>query len=190
MNSLNSLKINKIWYAAYGTNLNKDRFLCYINGGIPEGTHSFDIGCRDKTFPLDGGEFQSHISYISHNNTDVLVSKLNPWFSRVIYSTDENNTIWSTEFVVWRTKTIPIKNYLYMIARDVSFRTYCTQSATGTSNSHTRVNPTVMMKYRIVYDEKIAEQFGVILGSTIKTYANNRIENKISFLISEIGFYR
>jgi type I restriction enzyme S subunit len=112
------------------------------------------------------------------NNTDVLVSKLNPWFSRVVYSTDENDTICSTEFVVWRTANESIKNYLYMIARDASFRSYCTQSASGTSNSHKRVNPTVMMKYKIVYDNKIAEQFGAMLGAAIKTYAKNHIENK------------
>jgi type I restriction enzyme S subunit len=129
------------------------------------------------TYKIESGDEIKSNKFIV-KNTDVLVSKLNPWFSRVVYSADENDTICSTEFVVWRAKNISIKNYLYMIAKDASFRSYCTQSATGTSNSHKRVNPTVMMNYRVVYDNEIAEQFGAILGATIKTYAKNHIENK------------
>jgi len=112
-------------------------------------------------------------------DTDLLVSKLNPWFSRVIYSTNDDNLICSTEFVVWRTQKITTKNFMYMIARDASFVKYCTQSATGTSNSHKRVNPTVMMKYQVAYKKEIAELFGSILNSTIEMYAKNQIENNI-----------
>lgn len=109
-------------------------------------------------------------------NTDILVSKLNPWFSRVIYATDDIDLISSTEFVVWREKNIGKKNFLYMIARDHSFVSFCTQSASGTSNSHKRVNPTVMMKYLVAYNEQVSEDFGNILGSTIKMYAKNQSE--------------
>lgn len=123
-----------------------------------------------------GSEIKSNKFTIT--NTDILVSKLNPWFNRVAYSTDEGNLISSTEFVVWRSHNLAMKNYLYMIARDASFITYCTQSATGTSNSHKRVNPTVMMKYKIVYENFIAELFGSKIGSAIKMYAKNQVENK------------
>ena len=109
--------------------------------------------------------------------TDLLVSKLNPWFSRVIYATDDSDLISSTEFVVWRTKNNATKNYMYMIARDASFVTFCTQNASGTSNSHKRINPTVMMKYQIVYNEAIANLFGNTIDPTIKMYAKNQIEN-------------
>lgn len=111
-------------------------------------------------------------------NTDVLVSKLNPRFSRVIYSTDDSDLICSTEFVVWRTENVATKNYMYMIARDSSFITYCTQSASGTSNSHKRVNPAVMMKYKVAYNKEVSTEFGTILGSTIKMYAKNSVETK------------
>jgi type I restriction enzyme S subunit len=111
-------------------------------------------------------------------STDVLVSKLNPWFSRVIYATDDSGLISSTEFVVWRTDNFAIKNYVYMIARDASFVTFCTKSASGTSNSHKRVNPTVMMKYKIVFDDTVATLFGHTLGSSIKILAKNKIENQ------------
>lgn len=129
------------------------------------------------TYKIENGEEIRSNKFLIRN-TDVLVSKLNPWFNRVIYATEESNLVSSTEFVVWRTDSIAIKNYLYMIARDGSFVKYCTQSATGTSNSHKRVNPTVMMKYRIAINPKIAERFGHVLDSTIKMYAKNQIETK------------
>ncbi len=34
-----------------------------------------------------------------------------------------------------------------------------------------------MMKYQIVFNEKIAEDFGKALGATIKMYAKNKVEN-------------
>jgi type I restriction enzyme S subunit len=136
---------------------------------IPE----FDVS---GTFKIERGE-EIKSNKFTVKESDILVSKLNPWFSRVIYATEDNDLICSTEFVVWRTKNEEMKNYLYMIARDASFRTYCTQSATGTSNSHKRVNPTVMMNYQIVFKKDVAEAFGRILGPTIKTYAKNKIEN-------------
>jgi hypothetical protein len=52
---VNNVKEDKVWYAVYGTNLNEQRFSCYIKGGTPEGTSKFDMGCRDKTPAIDGG---------------------------------------------------------------------------------------------------------------------------------------
>jgi type I restriction enzyme S subunit len=129
------------------------------------------------TFKNEKG-FEIKSNKYSIKSTDVLVSKLNPWFSRVIYATDDSDLISSTEFVVWRTDNLAIKNYMYMIARDASFVTFCTKSASGTSNSHKRVNPTVMMKYKIVFNETIATLLGNTLGSSIKMLAKNKIENQ------------
>ena len=42
-----------VWYASYGSNLSKDRFLCYIRGGKPEGSEKTEVGCRDKTLPKE-----------------------------------------------------------------------------------------------------------------------------------------
>lgn len=129
------------------------------------------------TFKIEKG-FEIKSNKYSIKSTDVLVSKLNPWFSRVIYATDDSDLISSTEFVVWRTDNLAIKNYMYMIARDASFVSFCTKSASGTSNSHKRVNPTVMMKYKIVFDDTVATLFGKTLGSSIKMLAKNKIENQ------------
>jgi len=40
-----------VWYAAYGSNLNPDRFVCYIEGGKPKFSRKEMLGCRDKTHP-------------------------------------------------------------------------------------------------------------------------------------------
>lgn len=37
-----------VWYASYGSNLSKDRFMTYITGGTPEGTYVNHEGARDK----------------------------------------------------------------------------------------------------------------------------------------------
>lgn len=110
--------------------------------------------------------------------SDILVSKLNPWFSRVVYGEDASNTICSTEFVVWRSRNNCIKNYLFMIASDKSFISYCTKNATGTSNSHKRVNPTLMMEYLISYNESIAKIFGEKLNDILKLIFSNKKQNQ------------
>eukprot|EP01018_Ginkgo_biloba_P014008 Gb_00466 [translate_table: standard] len=42
-----------IWYASYGSNMWKPRFLCYIEGGQVEGMATYSSGSEDKT-PLQG----------------------------------------------------------------------------------------------------------------------------------------
>jgi hypothetical protein len=42
-----------IWYASYGSNLDGERFACYIAGGRPRGAKRTHAGARDKTPPLD-----------------------------------------------------------------------------------------------------------------------------------------
>ena len=87
------------------------------------------------------------------------------------------DAICSTEFVVWRTSNVLIKNFLYMIATSPQFIEYCTQSATGTSNSHKRVNPDVMMRYEIPFDSNIAEYLGEKLEPIIRKLLINQQEN-------------
>jgi len=40
-----------VWYAAYGSNLRRERFLCYLSGGQPEGSARTYAGCRDPAGP-------------------------------------------------------------------------------------------------------------------------------------------
>jgi len=41
-----------VWYATYGSGLSKDNFMCYIEGGTPEGISYRFPGCSDRTAPL------------------------------------------------------------------------------------------------------------------------------------------
>ena len=46
-----------VWYAAYGSNLLRSRFDCYIQGGKPKGATKEYLGCRDKTARRDARRF-------------------------------------------------------------------------------------------------------------------------------------
>jgi hypothetical protein len=46
-------KQNYVWYACYGSNLNEERFLCYIKGGKPKNSSRIETGCSDKTLPVE-----------------------------------------------------------------------------------------------------------------------------------------
>lgn len=41
----------RIWYASYGSNLSKARFMSYVNGTVPEGLQTSHPGCRDSSDP-------------------------------------------------------------------------------------------------------------------------------------------
>jgi hypothetical protein len=42
-----------VWYACYGSNLNYERFMCYIQGGLPPGRSERNNGCRCQSPPKD-----------------------------------------------------------------------------------------------------------------------------------------
>ena len=42
-----------LWYAAYGSNMASDRFLCYLAGGCPPGATRTYPGARDRTCPKE-----------------------------------------------------------------------------------------------------------------------------------------
>ncbi len=55
-----------VWYASYGSNLNAERFACYIAGGRPSGATRTYKGARDKSPPLDSIALKfSHQLYFS-----------------------------------------------------------------------------------------------------------------------------
>lgn len=130
-----------------------------------------------KTYGIEKGiDIRSNKFSVKEN--DLLVSKLNPWFSRVIYPIKEDDLVCSTEFVVWRTANDNIKNYLFMVARAKHFISHCTQSATGTSNSHKRVNPSVMMRYKVPYNADLIEKYGASISPIIKDMISKQRENQ------------
>ena len=42
-----------VWYASYGSNLLRERFLCYLQGGQPDGAARTYPGARDRSAPLN-----------------------------------------------------------------------------------------------------------------------------------------
>lgn len=138
--------------------------------------YSIPVYDATKTYGLEAGDTIGSNKF-TIEESDILVSKLNPWFSRVIYAMEEEDVICSTEFVVWRTPNDSIKNFLYMVATSPQFVAHCTQSATGTSNSHKRVNPGVMMRFEIPFDEKVANALGDKLEPMVKQMIINQREN-------------
>ena len=51
------MKRKYVWYASYGSNINTDRFLCYIKGGKPEGSSKIETGCKDPSLPIASSTF-------------------------------------------------------------------------------------------------------------------------------------
>jgi hypothetical protein len=47
-----------VWYVGYGSNLSKQRFLCYIEGGKPKYGQKNNDGCTGKTAPKEDSPFQ------------------------------------------------------------------------------------------------------------------------------------
>lgn len=112
------------------------------------------------------------------NDKQILVSKLNPWFNRVVLPVDDKNVIASTEFVVWEVENDFVRNFLYAIAIHPHFIKYCTQKATGTSNSHKRIKPESMVKYSFWANEEIIMQFGKLISPYIAEIKEAIAENR------------
>lgn len=139
----------------------------------------FSIPVFDKTgsYSVDlGADIGSHKFVVTGN--DILVSKLNPWTSRVIYTDAEIEAVCSTEFVVWQATSSWQKAYLYMLARSPQFIAHCSQSASGTSNSHKRVNPNVMMSHVAPWDTSVVQAFGDRVNSMLLARQVNQTQNQ------------
>ena len=42
-----------VWYACYGSNLLRERFMCYVQGGLIPGNDKVERGAKDPTPPID-----------------------------------------------------------------------------------------------------------------------------------------
>ena len=118
-----------------------------------------------------GIDIQSSKFVVSDNN--ILVSKLNPWTSRVICGNNESNQICSTEFVVWNPICKKTKGFLFMLAKSKKFIEYCTRGATGTSHSHRRMDLDLMMKFNLAHNSETAIRFSMLVDNIIKEQHNN-----------------
>ena len=138
--------------------------------------HHFSIPAFDKTgaYALESGsEIQSDKFVITTD--DILISKLNPWTSRVVWCGEYPDQIASTEFVVLR-PNFQDRGYLYMVLKDPKLIAYASKGATGTSNSHKRVNPEFLTAYRIPYELSVVSKFSRYISSIQNQLLKNRDE--------------
>ena len=112
------------------------------------------------------------------SETDVLISKLNPWTSRVIWGESQEHQICSTEFVVMKLHKLKEKGFLYSLVKQPSFIDYCTRGSSGTSHSHRRVNPEYMMDYIFAYDKDAVQCFSAIVSRYALMMMKNLRENR------------
>ena len=133
---------------------------------------------KTETYAEEYGIDIQSAKFIVTNNC-ILVSKLNPWTSRVICGNRGSNQICSTEFVVWNPASLKTKGFLFMLAKSAKFIEYCTQGATGTSHSHRRINPELMMKFDFPYNSEIAIKFSLLIENIIVHLHNNIAQLKV-----------
>lgn len=103
-----------------------------------------------------GGNIKSNKNKVANN--DILVSKLNPWFRRVVLVNCD--AISSTEFVAFRAQNIAYRNFLYALFISEPFRTFASTNATGTSNSHKRIDPEIMKDFKIRMNLDVIKKYG------------------------------
>ena len=133
---------------------------------------------KTETYAEEYGIDIQSAKFIVTNNC-ILVSKLNPWTSRVICGNRGFNQICSTEFVVWNPASLKTKGFLFILAKSAKFIEYCTQGATGTSHSHRRINPELMMKFDFPYNSEIAIKFSLLIENIIVHLHNNIAQLKV-----------
>ena len=133
---------------------------------------------KTETYAEEYGIDIQSAKFIVTNNC-ILVSKLNPWTSRVICGNRGSNQICSTEFVVWNPASLKTKGFLFILAKSAKFIEYCTQGATGTSHRHRRINPELMMKFDFPYNSEIAIKFSLLIENIIVHLHNNIAQLKV-----------
>ena len=134
--------------------------------------------------------FDAYGSYSLDNGSDIksdkfvlqegqlLVSKLNPWFNRVVWVPKGTNMIGSTEFVVLNPNNESESGYIYSVIKSPKFIAYCSQAATGTSHSQRRVSPDVLMAFKVVYEQGVVQKYGCLI---------EKIQKQQAELLSEIA---
>ena len=121
-----------------------------------------------------GREIKSNKYCVSEK--DVLVSKLNPWTSRVLWGVSLDNLICSSEFVSLAPLNTKIKGFVYYLAKSQPFISYCTQGSTGTSHSHRRINPDIMKMFKVPYNEDVMIAFSELVEPYVERIMSNRAE--------------
>jgi hypothetical protein len=98
-----SEEIKQVWYASYGSNILESRFHCYILGGQPKGSNKINIGCSDKTLPLDKSEIyinnELYFAKESKNWNDGGVGFIKPKFNKKVQTYGRMYLITAEQFI-------------------------------------------------------------------------------------------
>lgn len=129
------------------------------------------------SYSLDNGSDIKSDKFVLQKG-QLLVSKLNPWFNRVVWVPKGTNMIGSTEFVVLNPNNESESGYIYSAIKSPKFIAYCSQAATGTSHSQRRVSPDVLMAFKVVYEQGVVQKYGCLI---------EKIQKQQAELLSEIA---
>jgi type I restriction enzyme S subunit len=169
MKEINGVKIPQGWdYISLLKICNKSTKS--INPGKSMGTiyNYYNIPDFDKTgtYSLTNGSDIKSNKYIVENES-LLISKINPWKKRIVLHKGEETAICSTEFVVLKAKKDNFSNFLYVLVNGSKFTRYCDRAAIGTSNSHKRVNPNYIMKFKFAFNSDVVFRFNNMIDPII-----------------------
>jgi len=100
-------KNNYVWYACYGSNLNEERFLCYIKGGQPKNSTRIELGCSDKTLPISNSTYKL--------NRPLYFAKNAPHWNNggagfIGLKSDENNYTLSRKYLITKQQFVELVN--------------------------------------------------------------------------------
>lgn len=137
------------------------------NEGVVYRHYSIPAFDEKGTYVIDLGKDIHSSKFVVHP-CDLLISKLNPRFNRVICADDEKNMISSTELIVFKCNNKQNQALMYCIAKSDNFYSYCTKNATGSSGSHNRINPEIMGAFKIPFNNIIFEQFKSKINNIIQ----------------------
>ena len=115
---------------------------------------------KNKSYIEEYGNNILSSKYIINHNC-ILVNKLNPLDSRVIFIPNEDNQICSTEFIVLQQENNFLRSYIYSTLCSEHFKIYCKQRISGAI--HKRVAPQLVYDYKIPYNESIVNKYGNII---------------------------
>jgi type I restriction enzyme, S subunit len=151
-----------------------------------------DFDLNKKPSLSYGGEIQSNKFLISKDC--ILLSKLNPKIPRIwlVDLLENQRSICSTEFLPFSVKErIPI-SFIYYLFHTKEFKWMMLSFATGTTNSHQRINPNDILNFSLhLPPDQIISKFDNIGRSAleqraISTQLQNRAQKIMKILMSKI----
>lgn len=131
--------------------------------------YSLPSVAKSKSYELEYGKNILSSKYIVDNDC-VLINKLNPLDSRVVYVPNEANQICSTEFIVLKQTNHFIKGFIYSILSSDHFQLYCKQRISGAI--HKRVSPRLVYDYKFPYNNSLVNNFGKIIINLLEKKTN------------------